>query len=154
MKHTIKLGVRSLWKRIPAGLRLRVVRIIQHKFTASAACVIVNGRGQVLLLDHVLRPYSGWGLPGGFIEHGESPADAVRREINEEVGLELDDLRSLRTRIVGRHIEFLFAASSDGEPAIRSDEILAVRWFDADSLPEKMSNAQKDIVKQVLSGRV
>ncbi len=79
------LGV--IWKRIPSRFRLKIIRATQRKFTASVGVIITNPNGKVLLLEHLLRPGSGWGIPGGFIEHGEQPETAVRREIREETGI-------------------------------------------------------------------
>ena len=49
-----------------------------------------DGVPEVLLTRHSARgPRPGtWGLPGGGVEHGEAPADAVAREVREETGLE------------------------------------------------------------------
>lgn len=53
----------------------------------TATAVIIRGE-TVLLVEHLK---SGYLLPpGGCLEHGEDPVQAVRREIREEVGLELD----------------------------------------------------------------
>ena len=142
------------WKLMPAWLRLKIIRVTQQKFTVSAAAIVVDGGGKVLLLNHVLRPYSGWGLPGGFIEAGEQPEDAIRRELKEETGIELDDVKMFRVRTLGRHVEMLFNATAKGEAAIKSREILELGWFDIDSMPEKMSTAQKTLVKEALAGRV
>lgn len=58
--------------------------MIRH-FTATA---IVLDHYQVLLLEH--RKLSWWLPPGGHIEDNEDPVQAVRREVLEEVGLEVD----------------------------------------------------------------
>ena len=47
-----------------------------------------NGRGEILLIE---RTDNGlWALPGGAQEIGESVADAVRREVREETGIEVE----------------------------------------------------------------
>lgn len=58
--------------------------MIRH-FTATA---IVLDNNQVLLLKH--RKLGWWLPPGGHIETNEDPVQAVRREVREEVGLEVD----------------------------------------------------------------
>ena len=108
----------------------------------------------MLLLDHVLRPFSGWGLPGGFIDHGEQPEAALRREIEEETGLLVKDLRLYRVRTVTRHIEFIYTAEHDGEPAVNSREIISLGWFGPDELPEQLSPAQRSIIADLLGPKL
>ena len=141
-----------VWKKLPYRFRSVIVRVTQAKFTASAAVVIVNSEGRVLLLDHRIRPKSGWGLPGGFLEHGEQPAECIRREILEETGLELSQLVLLRVRTVRHHIEVLFFARSDGTPRIVSDEIKGFEWFAAEELPPEMNPGQRAFILKVLNG--
>src|SRR5687767_7844582 len=106
------------WKIIPAWLRLKIIRTTQDKFTVSAAAIITDGENRVLLLNHVLRPFSGWGLPGGFVTAGEDPEKAIRREIREETGLEMDDVKMFRVRTVRSHVEILFTARPIGEATV------------------------------------
>src|SRR5215207_6021899 len=129
------------WKILPSWLRLKIIRTTQHKFTVSAAAIILDGEGRVLLLNHVLRPLSGWGLPGGFIDRGEQPEDAIRRELREETGLELEDVEMFRVRTLGAHVEILFKARAKGEASVKSREILDLGWFEVEAMPEKMSGA-------------
>lgn len=139
-----------VWKKIPWALRRFIVRLTQDRFTVSAAVVITNRAGEVLLLDHRIRPRSGWGLPGGFLEHGEQPEEGIRREIREETGLELGSVSLLRVRTVGTHIEMLFRSASDGSPALKSSEIKDFGWFDRSSLPGQMNEDQKKFIESVI----
>lgn len=113
----------------------------------SAGGLIHDGRGRVLLLRHV--PTKGWGdawlTPGGRLEEGETVLDGLRREVREEVGLELTD--PVLTRILQQNLtdgkrvrhgyfaQFLARAAST-EPRPGAD-VREARWFDA--LPEDMA---------------
>jgi mutator protein MutT len=143
----------KIWRTSPQLFRIYFVRLTQQTFTVSVGAVVTNDEGKVLLLDHVLRPASGWGIPGGFINAGEQPADAVRREICEEIGLEIKHIELLRVRTINRHIEILFRANAGGEGKIKSLEIKQVGWFAVDEMPEEMNEAQKKIIKKVLAGQ-
>ena len=137
---------------MPWIVRRMAVRATQQAFTVSAAAVISNPDGKVLLLDHVIRPKSGWGLPGGFLNRGEQPAEGIRREIREEIGLELERLRLIRVRAVGTHLEILYTADSNGDAEIKSREIKDFGWFGPAEFPVRMNDAQKRLIKDVLNG--
>lgn len=146
----LKNFFQKFWQITPPILRLKITRFSQDKFTVSVAAIILNEKGEVLLLDHVFRSSSSWGLPGGFMEHGESPEEGLRREINEETGLELDNLKILRVRTIKRHIEILFRATAEGKAEAKSREIKEAGWFKPDDLPEKVSHVQKTLIKNFL----
>lgn len=59
-----------------------------HK--VSVAALVLNDDGKVLLVN---SPWRGWEYPGGLIEPGESFEQALRREIREEAGVEVEILR-------------------------------------------------------------
>lgn len=146
--------VGKIWRNLPPSVRMKVIRVSQKKFTASVAAIITNERREVLLLEHVLRPASGWGIPGGFMEYGEQPEQAICRELKEETGLELENVKLYRARILNRHIEFVFRAEARGAPEILSREIIQAGWFETAKMPEKMSRAQKSLIEKVLSEEV
>jgi len=137
------------WKILPGWLRLTIIRTTQQKFTVSAAAIVTNADGKVLLLNHLLRPFSGWGLPGGFLTAFEQPDTAIKRELLEETGIKLDDVEMFRVRTIGRHVEILFRATTTGNPAVQSREILELGWFDIDALPEDLPLSQKNVISKV-----
>jgi len=59
-------------------------------------CVIFDPAARVLLIRRGHEPFRGaYALPGGFVEVGETTESACRREVEEETGLEVNDLRLL-----------------------------------------------------------
>ncbi len=118
-----------------------MVRTIAPAFTVGSVCVIERSDGAVLLVRLSYR--NSWGLPGGLLKRGESPADAARREVLEESGLEIDlvDDPSVVVDGVAQRVDVVFrarpAAGSDPDAvAARSPEIVELRWFAADALPD------------------
>ena len=143
----------KIWRKMPSSVRMLAVRATQKTFTVSVGAIVTNEEGKVLLLDHVFRPASGWGMPGGFINEDEQPAEAARREIAEEIGLRIENIRLVGVRTIRRHVEILFRAEASGEGAVKSAEIKSVKWFALDEMPEEMSRPQKEIIRQVLEGK-
>ena len=89
-------------------------------------------------------------MPGGFLDKGEQPEAALRREIREETGLELSDVQLVRIRTVQRHLEIIFTATAVGEPYVNSREITELAWFDLDGMPTEMSRAQQLLIRSIL----
>lgn len=58
-------------------------------------CIVEMSEG-IVMIDRGHPPF-GWAIPGGFMERGESAEESVRREIMEETGLELENLRQFHT---------------------------------------------------------
>ena len=142
--------VSQTWKVLPKQVRTFITRRTQPKFTVSVTGILTNDRGEVLLLDHLLRPRSGWGPPGGFVERGEQPEAALRREIKEETTLDLADIRLIRTRTFKRHIEIIFTAKAIGEARAVSREIRGLQWFDLEKIPAEMSLDLQFVIRKAL----
>jgi len=149
----LKKAVRRVWRSISPTSRARLVRATQEAFTVSTAAIVTNEKYEVLLLNHVLRPYAGWGFPGGFLEKGEQAEDAVRREVREETGIELEQLELYCIHTSATHIEILFSARGVGEPEVRSREIIELGWFSVDQIPDEIPRVQKQHVREVLARR-
>jgi len=126
------------------------MRLAHTRFTVTAGAVIFNDKREVLLLKHRFRAGSGWGLPGGFMEHGEQPIDALRRELREEIGLELDDVEIFAARSFKKpkQVEVLFRARANAEVKTRTMEVERAEWFALDSLPDGLPRDQRVYIER------
>lgn len=76
-----------------------------------------------------------WSFPGGFVDQGEGLEAALKREVAEEIGLELQQCRYLETvpvlLVESPNIGFIFLCDSwNGTAGPRSREILETMWVD------------------------
>src|SRR5438046_62968 len=120
----------AIWQYLPAPIRRRMVRLGQQRFTVTAGGLLFDDQGRILLLEHVFRADSGWGIPGGFLNRKEQPEDGLRRELREEIAIEIDDVTLLFVRTLKRprQIEIYFRARVIGTPQPSSFEIKQARW--------------------------
>ncbi len=125
----------------------------------GAAAIIFDDEGRVLLVRWS-RPPALYGLPGGRIEPGEEPHDAVVREVREETGL-----CARVTRIAGVYgfdstdredylvmYAFLCATTSGRAMVAAPAEISEVGWFDPRRLPTPLENVAPRAVADAVSG--
>jgi 8-oxo-dGTP diphosphatase len=125
----------------------------EERFSIAAYAVIQNDRDEVLLTR---RSATGeWVLPGGSVEGGEAPWEALVREVCEETGLE-----AAITRLTGVYAKrregdlvFVFAAAATGGELRPSDERDRVEFLDPHEFPAGTSERDGERVADALSGR-
>lgn len=76
-----------IFRRLPAPVRRGLVRVATPSYTVGAVCAL-ECEGRLLVLRQPHRP--GWSLPGGLLGRGETASAAVRREVREETGLDVE----------------------------------------------------------------
>jgi 8-oxo-dGTP diphosphatase len=108
----------------------------------GAATVVLDDTGRVLLVKHNYGELN-WELPGGAGEAGESAEETARREMREEVGVELETMRLVGVywdpQIDAHH--FVFEARTSGTARVADPrEITEFGWFLLDALPRPMSD--------------
>ena len=142
-----------LWRFLPAQLRRWTMRATHTHFTVTAGAIVFNDSGEVLLLKHRFRSGSGWGLPGGFLEAGEQPLDALRRELREEIGLEISEAEIFAARSFRkpRQVEVLFRCRANGAVRPREMEVERAEWFSLRSIPEGLPKDQRRFVERAAS---
>ena len=107
--------------------------------------VLVREGGRVLLVKRARPPLQGyWSLPGGHVEGGETLAEAAAREVREETGVVVDDLRRIDlAEIIGRDeaggvayhfVLVIFAGRHRSGAPIAGDDAAEARWVGLDEL--------------------
>ena len=105
-----------------------------------AVGAIVVRDGALLMVRRAREPASGlWTVPGGHLEHGEHLAEAVRREVAEETGLDVEvrDLMGIFEVVGEPHfviLDFVAVAAGDSAPQ-PGDDVSAVRWVPLEEVP-------------------
>jgi ADP-ribose pyrophosphatase YjhB (NUDIX family) len=127
-----------LFRRLPNRLRLAAVHALNPSYTVGAMCAIRRDDGSLLLVRHSYRPR--WAIPGGLCRPREEVADGARREVREEVGLDVELVGEPAVVVdpYERRVDVVFAARPlDGTVAASaSAEIVESRWFAPDHLPD------------------
>jgi len=113
----------------------------------SADVILRDAHGRILLVDPKYKP--DWNLPGGMAEANEPHADAVRRELREELGLDLHVGELLCVDWVSPHgpwddlVNFIFDGGVLDEHTIANlrlmdDELRAYDLFDEGQVKERL----------------
>jgi ADP-ribose pyrophosphatase YjhB (NUDIX family) len=111
--------------------------------------------GRLLLVKRRRPPEAGcWNLPGGKVDFGERVADAVRREIAEELGIGISLGRSLghvEMIVDGQHwVSPIYAAVATGEPVnAEPDKHAAILWADLDAPPAPLAVAAREAIARL-----
>ncbi len=143
----------AAYRRLPMAGRLLVVRTLTPSFRVGALCVIERADGALLLLRQSYRRREAWGFPGGLLKRGEEPADAVRREVREELGVEVevDDAPMVVVDAGLRRVDVIYTGRLPGDdpppPTPSSPEIVEVRWFPPNALPILLPEATTALVE-------
>lgn len=139
-----------------------LVRVWVPRHYVGAVGAIFNEAGQVLLLEHVFRPYYPWGLPGGWVERSENPADTIRREAKEELGLSIEVKQLVLCQVQGERwtdttpsgLGLVYycrlakgAPTSDMIEVQKGHEILSLAWVDPAEMGYRLSPLEQNGVR-------
>ncbi len=126
--------------------------------TLGVRAIVIDGTGRVFLVKHSY--ISGWYLPGGGVEIGESVLSALARELAEEGNIQLTGVPRLHgiflnKRISKRDYVVLFVVRDfrQDEPPLPDLEIIAHGFFSLDALPEETSRATRARIAEVFNSQ-
>jgi ADP-ribose pyrophosphatase YjhB (NUDIX family) len=120
----------------------------------TASALVLDEEGRVLLARRAADPGAGlWDLLGGFIEEGEEPLAALRREIEEETALQIEPGEFLggypdRYGDAGIYtLNLYWTAQISGGELELDEELAEVGWFGPEELPESSEFAFRNTLE-------
>ena len=116
----------------------RVYWFVFRPTTTGCKCVIEHDGRWLMIRNTYGRGH--WTFPGGAVERGESPDDAAKREVREEVGVWLRDVEPIGSCFSDRQykrdtVHCFFARVSSPEHTIDPKEIAEAAWIPPETLP-------------------
>lgn len=100
------------------------------------------------------EPPNEFSIPGGLVEHGESPAQACMREIREEVGVEATDLvwfGAIKSPVDGRAVHMFSVGSWSGTPRA-AEAGTKIAWLTPDELLDQAVNYKRSVWEMMAKG--
>ena len=131
----------------------------------ATAAFVSRADGKILFIRRAKEPAKGkLAPPGGFVDVGETAEDAVRREIREEVGLELTEIHFLCSHpnvylyrdVTYPVLDFFFCARAVAAERARAlDDVASFCWLDpkAVSLEEIAFPSMRAAIEQLRAAR-
>jgi NAD+ diphosphatase len=144
-KHCPRCG--TALEPLDGGARVDCEECGFHYYASSkptASGLVVDDEGRILLARRARDPDKGlWDLPGGFLNEGEDPRDALRRELMEETSLDVEPLEFFDV-VVDRYGDeddaqwtlnlYWTCRVQSGSPT-PADDVDELRWFARDEIP-------------------
>jgi ADP-ribose pyrophosphatase YjhB (NUDIX family) len=141
-----------------------VLRRVMHVYwrfargmTLGVRGLVLDGQGRVFLVKHSY--VSGWHMPGGGVETGETLLDALGRELLEEGAIELTAPPALHGVFFNRrasrrdHVAlFVVRQFRQVRAPVPDHEIIAHGFFAADAPPDDTTPATRARIREVLEG--
>jgi 8-oxo-dGTP pyrophosphatase MutT (NUDIX family) len=154
------MNLQELRKRFEPALR-RVFHFywrFARGMTLGVRAVVLDAENRVFLVKHSYL--TGWHLPGGGVEVGETFHDALQRELAEEGRIELSGEPVLHGLFLNSHVSrrdhvavYLITHFRQDRLPEPNREIIACGFFDAAALPAETTRGTRLRISEVLDGK-
>jgi 8-oxo-dGTP diphosphatase len=146
----------AIWRHLPVGshAKLFIAWMANARYAVGVAAVIVNDRGEVLVLKHTYRrgAYE-WGIPGGWAKGRASMEHELAREMLEETGFSIKIARLIEVQsgYPLPRLTVLYLANIAGGEFRSSDEVADYRFCRVADLPAILPAERRAIERALLN---
>lgn len=130
----------------------------RYKNRRVAVDAIILKDDHILLVKRAVEPFKNtWALPGGGIEFNETADEALRKEVDEEVGLQVVtsnffNIYTKPERDPKQVIALVYIVEAEGEPVAGSDASM-IKFFPLKDLPEIMGFDHRQIIQDYIDSK-
>lgn len=132
--------------------------------TPTNAAVLENTRGEILLVRRKVDPKKGyWDLPGGFVSVNETLEQSVERELEEELGVKIKNLKYAGSKydvytydkVVFPTLGMIFSGKIGDQKLTPADDISGYKFFKKEEIPfDKIAfKSLKEVLKNYIKNR-
>lgn len=108
----------------------------------SVFAVIQNNKGEILMVKKKYGKFD-WTCPGGFMDPGKTPEEAIKREVLEESNCSIKNIKFRHVYSVPFRSDIILTFTADIDKIYNfkeDDEISEVNFFNRESLPSSVTN--------------
>lgn len=133
--------------------------------SAAVAAIITDSENRVLLTTRAFEPAMGMlDLPGGFVDHDETAEEALHREVHEELGIGIKDVKYMTSRpniypfggVEVHTLDLIYTATmEDGARIEVDDDVAAAQFYElSDVIINKIGlHSIRQVLTEMLQGR-
>lgn len=153
-------GGKTAHDKAERALRCPVCGQVNYPMIAPAIIVALTCGDSILLAKNATSPWKHYGLVAGYVEVGETLEQAVRREVMEEVGLPVRDLRYIGSQPWGVCGSLMCAFQGETDSSlplkIQRSELADAKWVSRNQLsaPERTVSVALEMVERFRQGRL
>lgn len=138
----------------------RILKMIPKLVKTAVAAIITEDNKILLEKRSSLIDKNKWCLPGGALEYGETALTGIKREVKEETGLTLENIKFLGyfdeiiPEMKNHSVVLIYSGKTNGTPKMQKSEVQELKWFTKEETDRlDIAYRHKEIIEKYWSAK-